>query len=202
MRKLFFLLATVLFIGCSNEAKQKPEGYVNFDFPGEEKSTNYYFIRHAEKETENPEDNDPPLTLEGNKRSLYWASHFKSYDLNAFYTTPFMRNFQTAIPTLHEYQGKPNTFYPDKDSLFTKEFWHETVGKNVLVVGHNNTTPAFVNEIIRKAKYPTIDEAVFGNLYHVYIDEKGKVSDTLYSFEQFRLPEEYQRIFEEEMLIE
>lgn len=200
MNKIFSLLVLVILFSCRNNSNDKPEGYVNFDFPEEENtaSTNYYFIRHAEKVLEDPNDEDPQLTIQGNKRSLFWSHYFKEKKLDEFYTTSFMRNFQTIIPTMHEYQGKPTTYDADQDSLFTKEFWSDTSGKNVLVVGHNNTTPKFANEIIRKEKYPLISEKVYGNLYHVQIDKFGKVLDTLISIENFNLPEDLEAIFEAE----
>ncbi len=200
MNKIISVLVVVFLVSCANEPKEKPEGYVNFDFPDQENTaaTNYYFIRHAEKVLEDPNDEDPQLTKLGNKRALYWSHYFKEKELDEFYTTSFMRNFQTIIPTMHEFQGKPTTYYADQDSLFTKEFWMNTAGKNVLVVGHNNTTPNFANEIIRKEKYPVISEKVYGNLYHLQIDKFGKVSDTLISIEDFKLPEELEAIFEAE----
>ncbi len=200
MRRIVVLVLVALFASCANEVKQKPEGYVNFDFPSPEMAaeTNYYFIRHAEKVLDDPNDEDPQLTVQGNKRALYWSTYFKNKELDAFYTTSFMRNFQTLIPTLHEYQGKPTTYYADQDSLFSKAFWKDTAGKNVLVVGHNNTTPNFANEILRKEKYPVIDEKVYGNLYHVNINRDGKIKDTLISLENFKLPKEVEDLFEEE----
>lgn len=200
MNKIISVLVVMLLVSCANEPTEKPEGYVNFDFPTSEQTaeTNYYFIRHAEKVLDNPDDKDPQLTVQGNKRALYWSIYFKEKELDEFYTTSFMRNFQTLIPTLHEFQGNPTTYYVDQDSLFTKEFWRATSGKNVLLVGHNNTTPNFVNEILRKDKYPVIDQKTYGNLYHVQIDKNGKIKDTLTSFENFKLPKGVEELFEKE----
>ena len=189
MKKISILLLTCVFFACGSN--EKPEGYVNFDPANNQEKyqpTTYYFIRHAEKDL-SVEDN-PQLTFEGIKRSNYWGEYFKDKGLNSFYTTKFTRNYQTLIPILHYYKGEPNVYEPKVDSLFSKDFWDNTEGKKVVVVGHNNTTPNFVNEILRKKKYDVIEDGVYGNLYQVEIDESGFIKDTLLQFESFELPQE------------
>lgn len=188
MKKLLVLLLLVFSFACQSE-KEAPEGYVNFDFPESEepKTTNYYFIRHAEKDLTTQDD--PQLTVEGLERASYWGQYFRDKSLDQFYTTKYMRNFQTAIPIVHHYKKSPETFDENRDSLFSKAFWEATYGKNTIVIGHNNTTPEFCNEILRKKKYETINEKVYGNLYHIEIDATGKIKDTLLNFENFELSE-------------
>ena len=55
---------------------------------------------------------------------------------------------------------------------------NDTKGKTVLVVGHSNTTPAFVNAVIKQKKYQDIDDNNNGNIYIVTIID-GKISDTV-----------------------
>ena len=51
-----------------------------------------------------------------------------------------------------------------------------TQGKTVLVVGHSNTTPQFVNKIIGEEKYPNMDDTDNGSLYIVtVVGNKAKV---------------------------
>ena len=40
---------------------------------------------------------------------------------------------------------------------------------NVLIVGHSNTIPTFVNELIRENAYPDIEDTNNSNLYIVNI---------------------------------
>ena len=54
-----------------------------------------------------------------------------------------------------------------------KAFINKTKGKTVLIVGHSNTTPMFVNAVIGNKKYNQIDDNNNGNLYIVTIvDDK------------------------------
>ncbi|MGM0634957.1 MAG: phosphoglycerate mutase family protein [Bacteroidota bacterium] len=202
MYKFTLILFCFIFIACNNEPKETPKGYVDHPTPEgiEPAETNYYFIRHAEKRTD--QGDDPILIEAGTKRAIFWGEFFKEKSLSAFYTTDYIRNYQTLIPIVHEYKGTPRTFDEKKDTLFTRDFWEETYGKNTVIVGHNNSTPQFVNEILREEKYTQIEDGVHGNLYKVSINKEGKIKDTLYSHEKFQLSEEALKSFEEDQEIE
>jgi phosphohistidine phosphatase SixA len=189
MKKLVIILFLSLAFACQTD-KEIPKGYVNFETPEGIKSkiTNYYFIRHAEKDLTTKDD--PQLTIEGLERASYWGEYFKKKAIDQFYTTKYMRTFQTIIPIVHHYKKSPENYDVGVDSLFTENFWNKTYGQNTVVVGHSNTTPVFCNEILRSEKYPNINEKKYGNLYHIQIDEKGKIKDTLLFFEEFELAEE------------
>ena len=61
----------------------------------------------------------------------------------------------------------------DPANLFDETFQKETAGKTVLVVGHSNTTPAFVNTIIGEQKYQQINDTENGMLFHVTLQDDG-----------------------------
>lgn len=173
MKKTFFIIFIILLIACGSDKKQLRQ----LDMPtGEEaKATNYYLIRHAEKLRDNPDEENPQLSDEGFKRSKYWGEYFEDKNLDLFYTTDYMRTFQTLIPIVYDYKGEI-AFYETGDSLFTNVFWKETYGKKSIIVGHSNTTPKFVNEIIGKEKYEQIPDSINYRLYKVVIDKKGFIA--------------------------
>lgn len=143
----------------------------------EPQTTTYYFLRHAEKDTSTQKD--PELTEEGIKRANYMADYFKDKDLELFYSTDYTRTIQTLIPIIHQYKGEIQSYDAKKDTLFTEDFWKTTYGKNVLVVGHSNTNPGFVNEILSKKKYDDMDESNYDDFFKVEVDEDLNVKDTL-----------------------
>lgn len=59
-----------------------------------------------------------------------------------------------------------------------KKLLAENKGKTILVVGHSNTIPKHINQLLDKEKYHEIDESEFGNLY-VIKEKDGVVSHTL-----------------------
>lgn len=59
--------------------------------------------------------------------------------------------------------------YYDPTSIDIEEFKLVNEGKNVLVVGHSNTTPVMVNKVIGMDKYEPMDDSDNGSLFIVRI---------------------------------
>lgn len=175
----FFSLLFV--IGLMSSCNQSKETKFQFNIPEgrEAETTTYYFVRHAEKDTTNPENKDPHLTDEGLQRANYLATYFADKDLNVFYSTDYNRTIQTLIPTIHQFKGEIQSYDATKDTLFDKRFWEGTYGKNVLVIGHSNTNPRFVNEILNTDKYEEIDELNYDEFFKVVIDKDLSIKDSL-----------------------
>jgi broad specificity phosphatase PhoE len=141
------------------------------------KVTTYYLIRHAEKDRSVLNNQDPELTKIGLQRAKKWASVFKNIKFDKIYSTNFKRTFQTAKPTaIHN--NLPIEFY-NPLKLYDTEFKKETKGKTVLIVGHSNTTPFFVNKILGTDKYPEIKDTINSNLYIVTVTKETKTATLL-----------------------
>lgn len=128
-------------------------------------TTTYYLIRHAEKDRSDPENRNPSLTEEGITRANNWAATFKEVPFDAVYSTEYARTQETATPTATQ-KGLEIQSY-DPRNLFDENFQKATLGKTVLVVGHSNTTPSFVNAIIKEDRFQDIDDSNNTNLYIV-----------------------------------
>ncbi|MFD1162026.1 histidine phosphatase family protein [Hwangdonia seohaensis] len=137
-------------------------------------TSTYYFIRHAEKDRSDQSNKDPHLTEAGKKRALNWSDVFSNIKFDAVYSTDYKRTKETALPTATKNGLKLTLYNPYK--LDKKIFLNDTKGKTVLVVGHSNTTPMFVNEILGFKKHEDIDDSNNGNLYMVTIID-GKIAD-------------------------
>ena len=59
--------------------------------------------------------------------------------------------------------------YYDPRDMDIEAFKMENEGKNVLVVGHSNTTPMLVNKIIGVEKYDAMDDSDNSSLFIVRI---------------------------------
>jgi len=169
MKKLIFILAFSLLTVVSYAQETQ-------DDQKKSEVTTYYFIRHAEKQRQDKSDRNPRLTFEGYKRADNWKAVFQYIPLDAVYSTDYNRTKETAKPTADS-KKLPIRVY-DPRNMYTESFQYNTKGKSVLVVGHSNTTPAFVNKILGKNKYSQIDDTNNSNLYIVTIID-GKVSDTV-----------------------
>lgn len=130
-------------------------------------TTTYYFIRHAEKDRTDPSDKDPHLTDIGNARAEKWSNILGGVKFDAVYSTDYHRTKETAQPTATKNHLEIKIY--DPNTIDVKSFMLETKGQNVLIVGHSNTTPAFVNKLLGNKKYSDIDDSNNGNLYIVTI---------------------------------
>ncbi|MEO1808249.1 MAG: phosphoglycerate mutase family protein, partial [Bacteroidota bacterium] len=133
--------------------------------------TTYYLIRHAEKQRTDPNNYDPELTKEGHERAEKWAQILQDIPLDAVYSTDYKRTISTAQPTANDQSLEIASYDPRE--LFSPTFQKATTGKTVLVVGHSNTTPVFVNKIIGQEKYPHMDDGDNGSLYIVTLVGKA-----------------------------
>jgi len=125
--------------------------------------TTLYFIRHAEKDRSNPNNKDPHLTATGNQRAIYWSEVLKNVKFEAIYSTDYKRTVETASPTAKNNNLKIQIY--NANILDTDKLLSENRGNNVLIVGHSDTTPKFVNKFLGTESYQDIDDSNNGNLY-------------------------------------
>jgi 2,3-bisphosphoglycerate-dependent phosphoglycerate mutase len=133
-------------------------------------TTTYYLIRHAEKDRTEKTNSNPNLNKNGQERAKRWANYFENIDLDAIYATKYYRTIQTAKPTAKS-KGLGVTNY-DSRTMYDSVFQKETKGKKVLIVGHSNTTPVFVNKILGEKKYKNMNDKDNASLYIVTISNK------------------------------
>ena len=158
MKKLVVLLV-ILFCSLSSFAQEVSA---------------YYLVRHAEKDRSDKTNSNPKLTEEGKQRAAKWSTVFRDVAFDAVYSTNYLRTTARAQPTATA-QGLEIQFY-NPSELYSKEFQQATMGKTVLVVGHSNTTPQFVNAILGAERYSDIQDDNNANLYIVTrINEENAV---------------------------
>lgn len=169
MKAFLLLLFSFLSLGSINKANQPPV----------QETTTYFFIRHAEKDDSNPQDKDPKLSDVGLKRAQDWVEYFEDVPFDIIYSTNLNRT-RTTASKIADSQKRSVEFY-DPKKLNDREFQEKTKGKTVLVVGHSNTNPAFVNLILGAEKYEALDETEYGSVYMVTVAPDGeKFSEVRY----------------------
>ncbi|MBT8266513.1 MAG: histidine phosphatase family protein [Bacteroidia bacterium] len=143
-----------------------------------EKATTIYFIRHAEKDRSDKTNRDPHLKQKGLLRAVKWSTVLEHIQFDRIYSTNYNRTLETARPTAERNDIDVISMYDPRD-IDGQSFLETNKGKTVLVVGHSNTTPAFVNAILGEEKYPQINDKNNANLYIVTISPSGEKSDML-----------------------
>ena len=162
------ILSLVFFCLLSCKKEQKTQALNNLP-----KTTHYYFIRHAEKDTSDDSNHNPHLTLIGKQRAKKWSLLFGDVAFNAVYSTNYHRTKETATPAALKNNLKLTMYNPNNFQL--SNFLSDTEGKNILIVGHSNTTPKLVNDIIKASNYETISENTYDIWFKVSIID-GKIS--------------------------
>ena len=138
--------------------------FLAFSIPENDCST-FYLIRHAEKVRINKTDRDPALNEKGIIRAFNWRDFFIDKDISKIYSTNYKRTLETVKP-IEVATGLTAILY-SPSSIDYKSFISSNKGEIVLVVGHSNTIPDFVNELINDQVYSQIDDLNNSNLYIV-----------------------------------
>ena len=141
-------------------------------------TSTYYLIRHAEKDRSDAENRNPSLIEAGQQRANHWATVFNDVSFDMIYSTDYARTQETATPTATQKGLKIQSY--DPRNLFDENFQKATKGKTVLVVGHSNTTPSFVNAILGEQKFEQIDDSNNGNLYIITVTGEEKSAQLLH----------------------
>ena len=146
----------------------------------ETETTTYYLIRHAEKDRTDKTNKNPDLNNKGLERAKKWAEILKNVEFDMIYSTNYNRTQQTVKPIAGINNLKILSYNPS--DMYNDNFQKETIGKTVLIVGHSNTTPFFVNKILEKEKHQQIDDSNNANLYIVNVQD-GIKTDILLKIE-------------------
>ncbi|MDT0607294.1 SixA phosphatase family protein [Croceitalea rosinachiae] len=164
------LIGLVLLVGllsCNQPTKDK-------EISKEPTISTFYLIRHAEKEKSDPNNIDPELMQEGLDRAIRWAEIFDQVPLDAIYSTNYQRTLMTAAPT--SVKKDIDVQYYDPRDIDVEILKSDNEGKNVLIVGHSNSTPALTNKILGLEKYDAMQEDDNGSLFIIRVID-GKATD-------------------------
>jgi len=175
MKKIYYLLViSVLFlVSCKTQLLDQNKTYI----PEEENSvldnskavaTNanvFYFIRHCE-----PNGNsktNPHLSKAGIKRAHLYKTFFANKSIDTVFSTNLNRTFDTSS-IIAKTKGQRVYFYDPFDIDYVK-FLENHKSNSLVIIGHSNTTPEFVNGVLGKYKYSQMVDDNYSNIYKVSI---------------------------------
>ncbi|WP_345167958.1 phosphoglycerate mutase family protein [Algibacter aquimarinus] len=169
---LSFILCTLFILtSCKKET-------TIIKTPDDKTISTFYFIRHAEKDRTDITNKNPKLNEKGLLRAEKWSQVFKNVAFDAIYSTNYHRTKLTAAPTAK--QNNLEVIIYNSNAIDINKFLKENAGKNVLVVGHSNSTPSFVNKILKNKTYKQIDDNNNANLYTVTVFNDTIISNLLF----------------------
>ncbi len=125
-------------------------------------------LRHAEKDLTDEDAINPDLSAAGRQRAENLIAIAEKYQPDAIYSTNYERTRATVRPFARSKRAFTQ-IYDERDLLALKEAILSGKFKRLVVVGHNNTTPALVNLLLGEAKYKPLGENEYDKIWIVKI---------------------------------
>jgi 2,3-bisphosphoglycerate-dependent phosphoglycerate mutase len=134
-------------------------------------TTNYYVVRHAEKEATSSSmmSTDVPLTQVGSERAEALKTLLQNQNIQRIFSTNYIRTTSTAKP-LSDATGVSIEHYKPGDTLFFNQL-RNIKERNILIVGHSNTVDDLINGITGVTQLQDLPETQYGDLF--IIKKKG-----------------------------
>ncbi len=133
-----------------------------------DESTTLILIRHAEKEA----GQDPSLTEQGQSRADSLVDILEKYDIEAVYSSTYKRTIETGTPVSEDRNLHIESSIDPRDyESLLKDILLKHKGESVLVVGHSNTIPGFVNYLSPGQNVEEINESDFSQMFIVKYSE-------------------------------
>ena len=164
MKQLILLL---VFMPLCTFCDEKDKAIKSADLLSENYDATIYLIRHAEKVRTDPNHEDPSLNIEGMMRAKRWAKYFEPIKIDEIYITKYMRTKQTISFIAQQKMISPHHYQPD--AVFIESLLKNNNGKKILIVGHSNTIPKMVNDLIGEEKFKSMDDSDNATLFKVTI---------------------------------
>lgn len=165
MKSLFISCLSLLFLlgGCEFSSAQQEEGV-----------TTFILVRHAEKAADGSKD--PPLTDAGMQRAQALASLFGEIPIDAVFSSNYSRTKETARPLADKNGQEIQLYEAHQEKPLLERLKEEYKGKTVLIVGHSNTIPFAVNELLGQNRLQDLPETEYRKVFVVSQPPEGRAS--------------------------
>ena len=136
-------------------------------------------LRHAEKDlSEEEESTNPNLSAAGKLRAERLVEVINKYQPDAIFSSNYIRTRATAAPLARKRRRMIQIYDPRNLKQMNDLIMSGKI-KRLVVVGHNNTTPALANLLIGQEKYKALDESEYDKIWIIKIKRnKNKPNKT------------------------
>ncbi|WP_420316645.1 SixA phosphatase family protein [Ekhidna sp.] len=134
--------------------------------------TTFILVRHAEKAIDGT--SNPPLSEAGYVRANNLAALLAEQEIDALYSTPFIRTEATLIPLARIKGIEVQNYDPYNGPKLLSTAIEKHAGGTVVISGHSNTIPALANALLGNEKFQQFDESDYSNFIIIVSSEVGK----------------------------
>lgn len=125
-------------------------------------------LRHAEKDLTDEDAINPDLSAEGKRRAENLVRIAEKYQPDAIYSTDYERTRATVRPLARKRRALTQ-IYDERNLPAMQAAINSGKFKRVVVVGHNNTTPALVNLLLGADRYQPLGGNEYDKIWIVKI---------------------------------
>lgn len=126
-------------------------------------------VRHVEKDNSTTADKvDPELSEIGLRRAERLVEILKKYKTGEIYSTNFKRTRKTAEPIAAKRKIEIKIYDAAKQNELVERI-NASKYKNILVIGHSNTTPLLANLLIKKEVFKQVPDTEFGVIWVIHL---------------------------------
>jgi len=148
--------------------------FANGDVFAQHRKLTVILLRHAEKDlSEGADTANPELSPAGKLRAEKLVGIVRKYQPDAIYSSDYIRTRATARP-LARSKRMMTQIYDPRNLKQMQDLILSGKIKRIVVVGHNNTTPALVNLLIGQEKYKALTESEYNKIWIVKIKRNKK----------------------------
>lgn len=145
----------------------------------------FILFRHAERFPSTKENNsNPELTDAGKQRAEKLVELLRKYKPDQIFSTNLKRTVATVTPLAENLDPKYRIQIQKYDTEELEQFAAKLLtldARTVVIAGHNNTTPALANLLIKEEKYKQFGENEYDKMIIVKV-KKGKGTAEMITF--------------------
>ncbi|WP_053093728.1 SixA phosphatase family protein [Rufibacter radiotolerans] len=134
------------------------------------KETVVYLVRHAEKDTSDPKNEDPNLTPAGQQRAEALKTLLAQEPVAALYATKYVRTRQTLQPIAQSKSLPIATYEAHNFKGLAQTIKEKHPGQTVVVAGHSNTLLPLVEALGGKKPFAEITDAQYDYLFKLTLE--------------------------------
>lgn len=143
-------------------------------------------LRHAEKDvSEDADSANPELSAAGKLRAEKLVDVIGKYQPDVIYSTDYIRTRATARPLARKL-NMLTLIYDERNLKQMSDLILSGKFKRIVVVGHNSTTPALANMLIKQDKYKKLAENEYDKIWIIkirrYKRKPSKIRDTIIEY--------------------
>lgn len=156
----------------------------------EQTFTRIIIIRHAPKIVSKKNGDDSihkselGLSSEGKRRAEGLANLANEYSVAAIYSTNFKRTKDTVAPLAKKTNLTINlNIKPFDYDNQLNDILQNHSRKTVVIVGHSNTVPGFINHILPERNMPNLEHNAYNDIFFIkyYSSERVELIESTYS---------------------